>query len=197
MDQWSEGEARSRGEVLGGLLPPEVHGSAADLPGQPGDVITPEYLLLFERGELPFWRPGVADVLWVIGWRWLILVPALALVVGLPAALIASRHVGMAGHSLKFWLLGVGVVITIVIGAAKRGVTGRRDVFCIHCGYTIEGLPDGSRCPECGRVFRLSVVHEFRKDPHFFMTRVKALRTHPRHSPFTSGDGPTPDDGTR
>lgn len=197
MEPWRESEALRRGEVIGGLIPPAVHVSAADLPRQPDDVLSPEYLVLFERGELPFWRPGVFDVLQAVGWRWVILIPALIAVIGIPLGVARSPALSLVGHMLKLWLLGIGVVITIILGAAKRGVSARKDAFCIHCGYTIEGLGESGRCPECGRSFILSAANEYRKDPHFFMVRVRALSAHPKSAAFAAGEGPTPDDGTR
>ena len=84
-----------------------------------------------------------------------------------------------------------------MINGIRNVVKARRDPFCIHCGYSLQGLADSGTCPECGRPYLFSLVEEYRKDPHFFVERYRSSRQLPtRVAAFAAGDGPTPDDGT-
>ncbi len=181
-----------------GVLPPRIYASPVDLPPQPDDALTPEFVLMFEGAEVPFWRPGVPDILRSIGWKWLLLLPAVGFMVAYPAALaFAGRAAGAGGwvHGFKLWLFAVGVAVTVVLGAIRRGVSARTDDFCIHCGYSLEGLEGSGRCPECGRRFVKAMCAEFRKDPHFFEHRYRKARSHPPAVVFPGG-APVGGDGT-
>ena len=46
-----------------------------------------------------------------------------------------------------------------------KATKARRDPFCLHCGWTLNGLPQEGNCPECGRAFKMQVVEMFRRDP--------------------------------
>ncbi|GMV25608.1 MAG: hypothetical protein AMXMBFR58_16390 [Phycisphaerae bacterium] len=181
------------------VVPPRVHGSPSDLPAPPLDALSLEFVTF--DGDVPFWRPGVTDILRGIGWFWLLLFPALALVVLIPASPLIFWRGGLLAQSIgwtyKLWILAVGVVITIVVRSVRRGVQVRKDLFCIHCGYSLDGLAESGSCPECGRPYLLSVAREYKKDPGFFVTRYKASRKVPEHTVFAAGTGPTPGDGTR
>jgi hypothetical protein len=39
------------------------------------------------------------------------------------------------------------------------------DILCENCGYTLNGLPDSGKCPECGSEIELSVSHRLRTPP--------------------------------
>ncbi len=182
---------------MGSLVPPPVLGSPADMGQAPDDALNPEHMLPLEE-DGPYWRPGVLGLLKVVGWRWVILGPALIVAIGLPIeAALNLRLLPMVAGFLKIWIFAVGVGVSIVLWAARNAVKARKDEFCIHCGYTLDGLGESGACPECGRPFHLSIVHEYRKDPHFFATRRKALKEARRSVVFRAGDGPTADDGTR
>ncbi len=196
---WDQARAMERGKIMGGLVPPATVASPADVPPQPAEALTPDFVSMFEGRDVPFWRPGAGDVVRTIGWRWLVILPVGAFVVLLPLA--AVLRLGGPGFQffqfIKLWILAIGVVITIVLSAIRRGVAARQGNFCIHCGYSLDGLGDRGTCPECGRAYDTIVLAEFRKDPHFFMARYKAARSHPVGEAFAAGEGPTPDDGTR
>lgn len=154
---------------------------------------------MFEGADVPFWRPGAAEIAKALGWKWLILLPCLLVVIGGPVFAVTLPGVVMHGLSgeIKLWILAIGASITLILSAIKRGVAARKDAFCIHCGYSLESLSETGRCPECGRTYVRSMVDEFRKDPHFFEVRYKKLKSHPPAVAFAAGLGPTPDDGTR
>lgn len=182
-----------------GAVPPPVYASPADLPPQPGDALTPDFVLMFEGAEVPFWRPGAPEIIRAIGLRWFILVPAILFVLGYPLALVWMGLRGALSHGwaqlVKVWIFAVGVAITIVIAAIRRGVSTRTEDFCIHCGYSLDGLEDSGRCPECGRRYIKSLCAEFRKDPHFFAHRYHKMRSHPA-AIITPGGRAIDDDGT-
>lgn len=179
-------------------LPPPIFASVAQLPTSPADAIDPDFLLRFSDDEIPFWRPSFAFIAQTIGWRWVFLTPALVIVLGLPLWLGLRPRAMMffSIHLLFLWGFAFAVIISIVQEAIKNGVRQRAELFCIHCGYNVEGLGDQGRCPECGRLFLRSLIDEFRKDPEFFAHRCAKARSHPPASVFVAGTGPTPHDGT-
>src|SRR5436309_6100011 len=38
-------------------------------------------------------------------------------------------------------------------------IPAEHDILCEGCGYTLNGLPEGGRCPECGKPIAESVGH--------------------------------------
>lgn len=179
-------------------LPPEVYASPVDLPRTPSDAIDPDFLLRFRDEQIPFWRPSISYLARSIGWRWVFLLPAFCIVIGLPLGLSfrpgAARF--LAIHIVFLWIFANAVVISILQESIKHGVRRREEPFCIHCGYNLEGLGIEGKCPECGRFFRRSLIDEFRKDPEFFAHRCAKAKSHPPAFVFAAGLGPTPDDGT-
>lgn len=182
------------------VVPEPVYASPAEIPAQPSDAVTPDFVTMFDGKDVPFWRPGAPDIARGIGWKWLIVLPAALFVVGAPIGAIMfisrGRASEFAAHLIKLWVFALGVVITVVLGSVRRVVGNRKDDFCIHCGYSMTGLGDVGKCPECGRPFVRKVIAEYRKDPHFFAHRYGKLKSHPVSEGLIAGVGPTARDGT-
>lgn len=180
------------------VVPPEVHASVAEMPKDSGGV-TPDFVTMFEKEEVPFWRPGSGHIARAIGWKWLLIGPLLAFIVGVPLIWFLSpgrQTAAMAGNLVKPWIVAIGVIITIVVSAARKGVGARGDDFCIHCGYSLTGLGEIGVCPECGRRYHKGMCAEFKKDPHFFAHRYRTLHKHPKaHGLAVEGRG-AQEDGT-
>jgi hypothetical protein len=128
----------------------------------------------------PFWTPSWAHVFRYLGWRTLLVLPSVAAAILLAWLLMQRWYWNASG---PFAELLVAVALVPAPGfywAVRRIVRRRKDPFCIHCGYTLLGLPDGHHCPECGRRFSLALVNEYRRDPHRFVrhwrARVPVLR---------------------
>jgi hypothetical protein len=183
------------------VAPPPVVASAVDVPPPPPDAVRPDQATL---GQTPWWRPGLADVLRVLGWRWAILLPALAVGIGLPlwAMVRPARWLWIPNAVLlvgwgKVVIIAWAIVASLVAWGVRNVVRARRDPFCIHCGYSLTGLPEQGQCPECGRGYRPELIEEFKKDPHFFAHRHSVASRHPAEGAvFRAGAGPTAPDGT-
>lgn len=136
-----------------------------------------------------WYRPSWRDGLRYVGYRWIFLTPAVALVV---------LAVAVVWHpSLATWILRFGYkLITVVAGVAawlfghviRQAAQARKEPFCIFCGYNLTGLPDNHRCPECGRPYTWAMIDEYRRDPQWFIERWKARRQLPGPpEPFAAG----------
>ena len=91
-------------------------------------------------------------------------------------------------YTWKLLIFAIALPTAAFARAAKNVVRNRKDPFCIHCGYSLVGLPDAYRCPECGQPYLHAVIEEYRRDPAFFIQRLKALRSlPPDHAPFAAG----------
>lgn len=118
-----------------------------------------------------WWRPPWGLLLRHAGWWWVPLVGPP--VIGIALLLIAIF--GGRPYAVCSWL-GIRIVTAWVIlppiawGSLRRKVMRlRADPYCPHCGYTLIGLPEEGKCPECGRPFRMTVVEMFRRDPQWVM----------------------------
>lgn len=183
-----------------GVLPPRVHGSVADLPSEPLEALRPEHDSGIFDPSTPWWRPDTGHITRTIGWGWLLIIPSIVAAFGLPivaAVYTGSIFAGQVANLLKLSAFLIAVAVTLVLRAVRMSVQSRRGLFCIHCGYTLEGLASDGVCPECGRGYRQALIEEFKKDPHFFAARGRALARAPRFEPFFAGSGPTANDGTR
>lgn len=183
---------------MGTLVPPAVLASPGDLPEPPKDALHPDHHTMFD-GSTPWWRPGPSDIIRAIRWWWLVLLPTIVIAVAMPLLVIlfpGSLWARSGVPLVKLELFLLGVIFSIVVYGVRNVVTSRRGPFCIHCGYSLEGLDDHGLCPECGRPFIFAVIDEYRRDPHFFIERHKGVKTLPaKQARFAAGDGPTPDDG--
>ncbi len=166
-------------------LPPTKHG----IDVVPSEYVTSPHGVDAQPDEdVPWWTPTWGDVARQLGWRWIYFIPAGFLLVGLLLLPLRPGYVQfviMAGKPLFFV---VALPTMMAIRAMKTIVQHRKDPFCIHCGYTLLGLPDGHRCPECGRQFLLATINEYRRDPHWFVKRWKTMRVMPDADvPFEAG----------
>lgn len=162
---------------------PPTHPATPPRTPTPPPIIlrTPSDIRPDPDGSIRWYRPSLGTILRHMGWRIVLVVP-LALLL-LATGLLGSW--GMLPQLLvwgaKLWILAIGGAVALFAWAVGQAVRHRADPFCIHCGYTLLGLPDHHRCPECGRPYSLALVAEYRRDPHWFVQRWKT--THPVESP--------------
>ncbi len=138
------------------------------------------------EGEEMWYRPDWMETARLVGWRWISVLP----IIGVGVAVIMEPAVAM-----RFMIVGWKVVAFLValpmvmVGKAwKSALAGRKEPFCIHCGYGLTGLPDGHNCPECGRRFSLAVAEEYRRDPTWFIERYRMHKSAPvTVVPFEAG----------
>ena len=120
------------------------------------------------RPPLVWWRPPFGQVVRQMRWGWVLLVP---LAFGL--ALLIAGLVWGGADAAGFWVGLKLLLLTILAPVATwehlrhKAIRGRADLFCIHCGWTLRGLPDEGNCPECGRTYSMRVVQMFRQDPQW------------------------------
>lgn len=186
---------------LAAQVPVSMHATVGHMPAaslvprmeheEPDPVRVAVAAMTGSRG-LRFWRPGAVDVARVLGWRWIIMGPALVLSIA-PLLLIplwtAWSVTVLWVMGLKLWLLAVGSVITLWVWGVRQAVRARTGAFCIFCGYSLENRGLSGDCPECGRGFIAGLSDEYRKDPAFFRRRVDALKHAPRASVVEAGRG--------
>jgi hypothetical protein len=137
--------------------------------------------------QVRWYLPGWGETARLFGWRWFSFTPAAALI----ALMIYLPWVVLL-HAFVFWwklvVIAVMVPMVAVVNAAKNIIRSRTDPFCIHCGYTLEGLPDNYVCPECGEPYSFHVIDEYRRDPHWFISRCKQRSGMPAADvPFEAG----------
>jgi hypothetical protein len=174
---------------MGPLVPHAVHGSPADL----------MELRTRAGGEFArepsWWRPSAADIIRAVGWNWLWLVPTIGLSAFLVTIFIGGYWTWVLSNIkllalplvLGAWLAGKGML---------RIVHGRKDHFCIHCGYSLDGLADEGDCPECGNPYLFRVIMEYKKDPGWFVSRYRQMSLlPPPAAAIVAGSGKTAHDG--
>jgi hypothetical protein len=161
--------------------PPTIHATPADVRPSVDPDADPE--------RITWWRPSWRDAARHVGWRWVFLLPAVALVLLMVAAAFFR---GLRGP-----VIALGVHVAAFVGAVAFAMAGyvwrcaaraRAEPFCIHCGYDLSGLPDNYRCPECGRPYTWRLIAEYRRDPEWFQERWK-LHRHlpPSDAPIDAG----------
>ncbi|CAN5495368.1 hypothetical protein BH09PLA1_BH09PLA1_33890 [soil metagenome] len=144
----------------------------------PPDSVASQHAVDAAPGEdVPWWTPSAGEIARHLGWRWIYVVPAGAALVAL---FLLPQRPGYLQFAIGLWKPLI-IIVALPTAAAMRSiktiVQHRKDPFCIHCGYTLLGLPDGHRCPECGRQFSLATIEEYRRDPHWFARRWKLMQT--------------------
>ena len=143
--------------------------------------------------DVTWWIPSWQDRARLVGWRWILALPAVAVLAVLVAGTFRARWFTL------LWMLGpkpliLAVAIPIVLLGAmvRKAAHLRKEPFCIHCGYALLGLPDHYRCPECGRPYTFALIDEYRRDPHWFIERYKARGRLPdADQPFAAGAVPS------
>ena len=168
------------------LLSDAGFAEARDLP--PAVVATPQEVHRTVGDDVRWWRPGWRDGYQFVGWRWIFLLPSVFLLVLLipPLNRLALPLIAV---QLKLAVLMVAVALTLAGYVFRRAARARTEPFCIFCGYSLTGLPDRYRCPECGRPYTWRLIAEYRRDPQWFIERYRALRAlPPAASPFEAGE---------
>jgi hypothetical protein len=134
-----------------------------------------------------WYKPSISETAGLLGWRWVYVAPLVLLIATLVAFPAAAVPVLINGW--KLIIFAVALPLAAFANAARNVVGNRKDPFCIHCGYSLVGLPDNHRCPECGQPYQWQLIDEYRRDPGFFVQRHKAVRTlpPPDHAPFAAG----------
>jgi hypothetical protein len=150
-------------------------------------------------GEMAWWTPGWRDGLALLGWRWILLAPAVLFLGAMAGAWYFQRWrlmlLALGGKLLVFL---AAVAASLAAWGIRRAARARHEPFCIHCGYCLIGLPDNYRCPECGRPYNWRLIEEYRRDPAWFIERWKLYGDlPPADIPFIAGRGGRgADDGT-
>jgi len=108
------------------------------------------------------------------------------LLLGSAAVLAAAVGIGLlvawpaaAAGLFKVAMLLIASAISITGYVLNRAIRARKEPFCIFCGYSLNGLPDHYRCPECGRPYTWDQIEEYRQDPQWFIERWKARQSLP------------------
>lgn len=154
----------------------------------PGD---PAYVQWY----LPTWGERIK----LMGWWNLLWIPVIAAFATLVLSLADGIVPWAALFWLKVWIAVVALPLGIAIRQAAAALRKRRDPFCIHCGYSLVGRPDGTPCPECGGATSEALCREYQRDPHWFIQRWDARHRTPREGGalvVTGNHNPSRGDGT-
>jgi hypothetical protein len=166
----------------------------------PTSVASPAQVRPAAGEEVRWYMPSWGETARLLGWRWVLFLPA-ALLVGL-LVMVPMRPwlLQLVFGWWKLWVLVVAVPTVAAFNAASHAIRSRKDPFCIHCGYGLTGLPPEHNCPECGSAYTPELIAEYRRDPRWFIQRHRAGRELPRRdAPFAAGPAtkrPRSRDGT-
>jgi len=134
-----------------------------------------------------------------LGWRWLYFIPLLLLLLVLVWAMFLRLwFFNFLFYGGKLWLWLGAAAFAAVVEAMRQATKARQEPFCIHCGYTLTGLPDQHICPECGRPYSFDLIRQYQQDPKWFVQRWEARHGNPINAPFEAGKatGAASQDGT-
>ncbi len=156
-------------------IPEVVTASPSQMPGDPVE-------------EPPWWKPTLGDSLRQLGWRWIFLLPAALVLVAVVASFFIRDLWVFLAINFKLIILAGGIAFGLAAKGLREAVRMRNEPFCIHCGYNLTGLPDGHRCPECGRSYSWAIIAEYRRDPLWFIQRWRERHKLPEvQAPFEAG----------
>jgi hypothetical protein len=150
------------------------------IPTVPPSTVASPHRIDFGTEPERWWKPSWGAAWKYMGWRWLLFVPMAILVSAVVMCFIWPIWMGWV------WNLAIilGKITVLIIAlpfmaagyALSSAVAARKDPFCIHCGYGLEGLPDHHRCPECGMQYSWATIEEYRRDPKWFIHRWRERR---------------------
>lgn len=133
-----------------------------------------------------WYQPTWSETARLLGWRWVYCAPLLLVIAG--CIIYPQLTLRLVIYTWKLLIFAIAIPMVAFTKAARNVVHDRQDPFCIHCGYSLLGLPDRHRCPECGQPYLHAVIEEYRRDPAFFLQRCQALRgVRADYEPFAAG----------
>ena len=148
----------------------------AEHPEVPTVLATPADMPEPYDPRVPFWLPDWKESLRLLGWRWVYVI-GLALLGAFLAWVLLFRGrfliLSFSGLIMKSIIFAIAGAISLLVYLRKGAIRLRKDPFCIHCGYSLEGHQDGAICPECGLRASFRVCDEYRRDPHWFIERYR------------------------
>ncbi len=160
----------------GWLVSPESHASPRPHPNR-------------RPGEMRWYLPGWSERFKLMGWRNIAWLPAIGVLLSI--VLLAPRPMWLLEFLAywKLWLIIVAVPVALAIEQSRKAIRLRADLFCIHCGYSLNGLPSQSHpCPECGELTDPAQSIEHKRDPHWYIERHRQAHQHPTdHQAFDAG----------
>ena len=133
--------------------------------------------------SIQWWRPGWGDVVSHLGWGRTLFLVGVAVACALGGILLLIVVPFAAAWLFKPAILLIAGAVSVAGYILNQVVRTRREPFCIYCGYNLTGLPDGYRCPECGRPYTWEEIEEYRRDPPWFIERWKARQALPPADP--------------